>query len=833
MCRRLGILCALTLLPCLPACGWGANAPEVDPSIVDPIDSFRATLRQRVSVDWNEVPLSQALADLSERCGVAIHFDQAKLEAALGLPLDEPVSLRAKDIRLESALGLLLGEYRLTYTGHWEGARIDGIQVINLLNVPTSLLTRIYHVADITRSQDSLTEEALAKVVHQFVEPDAYYGRKDVGTIEARPGALWVQHALAVHLQIDNILEQLRDLAQRDERSPSQRWTASEAAVYKALESPVTLDLTRPPSDVLREVAERHGINVVISRRGIDDVYATTAVESPSAIHADAPPLVDVPLGEALDYLLEPLNCGWIVEHDVLLVTSRHHAMNTCLTRTYRLEPEHLHVDRDKWRSNEFTDALIELVSPEAWRQTGGPGDGALVPGGWLVKQTPHLHREIDRLLAQVHRAKDPRVVDYDERDTGPGAKRWREALDRPVTVDLNGSLDLVQAIKDLQARHALPSLFIDRRRIGWEKIDLESLRPNFRVSNISLASALSLLLGPARLGWYVEGEVLVVTSADHVNSKPLNFVYRWIDPWGGAETERMPHAMVRWQQAAGGATFEAFPPAVVVSDFASGHHVVRRFLQQWDMASEPERAGPVIAVTPAEQRLLQALRRPVTYSCEARPWLTVLRELAEAGGVENFVVHWPMQDHPQLLDAASFSVRAKDEPLADVLARLPRPEGWEWAACNEVLLVARQGNHSVVPGIYALSGKALVTLKQAMGNKPNDPPSLFKNVLWHLLATCAPEEAWDLRLGMSVYTVPSPEKPLRFVLTHTLAAHSRVERFLEAFNKDGRLPPELRDDIATSAARLREQYKQRQTGGGFFSVPSAIPPGSNKEVKR
>src|SRR5205814_6646329 len=96
------ILLAAILLATLAGCGRA-----VDPSVVDPYEVLREKLAQPVSVDWDNVPLKNALKELAEQSGLAIRLNVTKLGEANLVP-EYPVTLHLRGVRLRSALHELL-----------------------------------------------------------------------------------------------------------------------------------------------------------------------------------------------------------------------------------------------------------------------------------------------------------------------------------------------------------------------------------------------------------------------------------------------------------------------------------------------------------------------------------------------------------------------------------------------------------------------------------------------------------------------------------------------------------------------------------------------------
>src|SRR5258706_14270366 len=87
-------------------------------------------LESRISVEFRNVPLSAALAEIGDRAGVKILYDQ---------PTDPNIRLILRDMKVRSILSLMLGAYGLNMT--WK----DGVLVVHGCNrSAVSMATRIY-----------------------------------------------------------------------------------------------------------------------------------------------------------------------------------------------------------------------------------------------------------------------------------------------------------------------------------------------------------------------------------------------------------------------------------------------------------------------------------------------------------------------------------------------------------------------------------------------------------------------------------------------------------------------------------------------------------------
>ncbi len=107
---------------------------------------------------------------------------------------------------------------------------------------------------------------------------------------------------------------------------------------------------------------------------------------------------------------------------------------------------------------------------------------------------------------------------------TSPAARRIREALSQVVDYPILDDTPLEEAIKQISERHDIP-ITIDRRAL--EDLGLD---PSSEVSGwlegVTLRTALKRMLDNLELAYYIDEEVLVITSRDRAAEKLITKVY-------------------------------------------------------------------------------------------------------------------------------------------------------------------------------------------------------------------------------------------------------------------------------------------------------------------
>lgn len=251
--------------------------------------------------------------------------------------------------------------------------------------------------------------------------------------------------------------------------SAQRRSSPAERAIEAALASPTIVSAyDEPLGGVLKELAGRHGIPIVLDAKGIDQAGASANTQCTWR-------LAGISLESALALVLREHDLTFTVENDVLLITSPEAEQSMLGTRVYSVEDLALGTSADRaavraWYGEEPEpdfDALIELITsviaPERWDEVGGPGSiqESETSMSLVVSQTWRIHREIETLLADLRAAQasrtwpsgfgpenlsppiaTPRPLAGATRSRGRSNARWRQlyGIAQPPRADAGGS---------------------------------------------------------------------------------------------------------------------------------------------------------------------------------------------------------------------------------------------------------------------------------------------------------------------------------------------------------------------------------------------------------
>jgi hypothetical protein len=124
----------------------GKEQPAKDES-GDGSAKLAAALNSRMNLDFEDVPLRDVVAYLTEQTGITFHISLKKLEEA-SVSVDTPVRSHFRNVRLSTFLDLMLKDYELAYV-----EKDDLIVITTPEDAESNLLIRVYDCRDLLAMQ--------------------------------------------------------------------------------------------------------------------------------------------------------------------------------------------------------------------------------------------------------------------------------------------------------------------------------------------------------------------------------------------------------------------------------------------------------------------------------------------------------------------------------------------------------------------------------------------------------------------------------------------------------------------------------------------------------
>jgi hypothetical protein len=193
------------------------------------------------------------------------------------------------------------------------------------------------------------------------------------------------------------------------------RLRGDEAVIERALAQPTQLEFAEKPlRDVVEYLKNHYDIEMQLDKKALEDV----------GINSDSPVTINIKgisLRSALRLMLRRLSLTWIVQDEVLLITTPEEFESRVTTKV--LDVADIVVCRD---SNDKPwddyDTLINMITstikPTTWDSVGGPGNIAPANLGsakaLVISQTDDVHSQIAETIAKI------RAIAKKTPDAGP-----------------------------------------------------------------------------------------------------------------------------------------------------------------------------------------------------------------------------------------------------------------------------------------------------------------------------------------------------------------------------------------------------------------------------
>lgn len=172
----------------------------------------------------------------------------------------------------------------------------------------------------------------------------------------------------------------------------------AESAIYAKLTEPFEFDFVETPlEDALNFLRDAGNLNLrldkdAIKQSGID-------LDAPVTIHCPAPHF-----DEMLRFLLEPMQLGWIVDGNALIVTTRTKADSHINEWEYDV----IDLVKRDIKAGMITEAISTIIAPDSWSRAGGKGTIQENQETIVIRQTRPVHGQIQHLLKMLRDSTDP-----------------------------------------------------------------------------------------------------------------------------------------------------------------------------------------------------------------------------------------------------------------------------------------------------------------------------------------------------------------------------------------------------------------------------------------
>ncbi|MDB5392196.1 MAG: hypothetical protein JWM11_7842, partial [Planctomycetaceae bacterium] len=258
-----------------------------------------------------------------------------------------------------------------------------------------------------------------------------------------------------------------------------------------------------PLRNLMHQLLDRSNIQWHFDKNGLEEADASETVSVTCNI-------ANLKLGSALKTVLNPLKLDYVVDGDLLRITSvRQAALGPNLVVAYPVS--------DLSRGGDQLEALSELIrdatAPGSWRENDGKIDHNSTMQIIFVRQTQNVHDEIYDFISLLRLAKQSESGINSEvaisKRTEAGQRIQRQ-LKKTIDLDLpqgilGDALDQLRRAGDIR-------IDIDSSTVGDEVQALK--RPvSIGLKGVQLETALKHLLEPLNQGFVIEGGAVKITT--------------------------------------------------------------------------------------------------------------------------------------------------------------------------------------------------------------------------------------------------------------------------------------------------------------------------------
>jgi hypothetical protein len=393
------------LLAQLRAALASEDAPRVVPTVPSPAaQRIRAALEQPLALDFQQLPLKDAVLYIGSALSTPIVLDARRLEEA-GISVDTPITHKGADGPVRVQLELLLDQLDLAYVVH------DEVLQITTPEAAESLLdTRIYDARALSGAL--LSTEMLGKLIRKVVAPHSWDEVGGGGSLMPLRDLLVVTQSKRAHREVERLLTALEGHCLADRSSEDGQWHVapidtgqSRRQIASALAKVISVELEDTPLEAaLRQLAEVHGFYLFIDRNGLEE--AGIGEGRSASLTAN-----DMTLGGVLDRLLHPHDMDYAVHDHVLCVSGAPRIAGQHDIRLYRVAD----LRNETLNGAAVIGRALEAANLGDWKSrehNEWPDEPVIVPiePDWLVVRAPReFHERAEDWLTERRTGQKPR----------------------------------------------------------------------------------------------------------------------------------------------------------------------------------------------------------------------------------------------------------------------------------------------------------------------------------------------------------------------------------------------------------------------------------------
>ncbi len=225
-------------------------------------------------------------------------------------------------------------------------------------------------------------------------------------------------------------------------KQSSNQPSAKERAIQYRLKQPISLNFKDTPlREAIQTISIQSGIQVVPDLRALQE--AKVNLDAPLSGGAD-----NINMKNALNILLKPMRLTYIIEDDVLKITTEDRTISTPIRKIYKVadlvDPLPT-VEGQQPRTTvegELKELILNTIAKNSWEDMGGTGTIQYFPieKALVVTHSQEIHEEIQLLLATLRKLQDL-MVNVDVRFVHSSAEASQRLLNEMGQEDATRSV--------------------------------------------------------------------------------------------------------------------------------------------------------------------------------------------------------------------------------------------------------------------------------------------------------------------------------------------------------------------------------------------------------
>ncbi len=346
--------------------------------------AIRKALEKRITINFNNTPLRQALDDIEKEAGIEIYLDNRNLQE-LGLGADSPITAAYEDDRLENVLANTLKD--LDRMASWDIFN-DVVRITTQETLAETLRVTVYRITrPMLDRRGRVDSDTLIGQIQTIVEPASWDEMGGEGAVSPYRGHLVIVQTHKIHDEIAKAFRANLKAVSSSNKKPLPN-------------SAINLRNPRASVDLLFEEELLHKAITMIGEKAKTQIDVDWNAIEELGVNRNSPVSMNIrglPPASALSLVLHQIDpdLTWTWKNNRCLITTREVAAENMIVMTHQFR---------KPVNDSFIELITTTIEPESWDDMGGDGMVTVDNTNHLVRisQLLEVHAKIEKLFADL-----------------------------------------------------------------------------------------------------------------------------------------------------------------------------------------------------------------------------------------------------------------------------------------------------------------------------------------------------------------------------------------------------------------------------------------------